>query len=193
MCQFACPPCEWISICLKVWLEQKDQLQAGRGGDTFNPSTREAEAGRFLSSRPAWSTEWVLGQPGLHRETLSQKNKNKQTNKPSFPNSSPCTHPPTPELLQQTASDFISLGVLIFLHLCYPVWANRFVQHCISSPLLLRSSFLAGTAKGIFQHRESDSNSLGEFEISSTMFKYTYYLRRFRLQKSCKVSTQSSR
>jgi hypothetical protein len=23
----------------------------------FNPSTREAEAGRFLSSRPAWSTE----------------------------------------------------------------------------------------------------------------------------------------
>jgi major histocompatibility complex class I len=24
---------------------------------TFNPSTREAEAGRFLSSRPAWSTQ----------------------------------------------------------------------------------------------------------------------------------------
>jgi hypothetical protein len=33
----------------------------------FNPSTREAEAGRFLSSRPAWSTEWVPGQSGLHR------------------------------------------------------------------------------------------------------------------------------
>jgi hypothetical protein len=27
----------------------------------FNPSTREAEAGGFLSSRPAWSTEWVPG------------------------------------------------------------------------------------------------------------------------------------
>ena len=39
----------------------------------FYPSTWEAEAGRFLSSRPAWSTEWVPGQPGLHRETLSQK------------------------------------------------------------------------------------------------------------------------
>jgi hypothetical protein len=26
-------------------------------GHTFNPSTREAEAGGFLSSRPAWSTE----------------------------------------------------------------------------------------------------------------------------------------
>jgi hypothetical protein len=25
----------------------------------FNPSTREAEAGGFLSSRPAWSTEWA--------------------------------------------------------------------------------------------------------------------------------------
>ena len=43
----------------------------------FNPSTCEAEAGRFLSSGPAWSTEWVPGQPGLYRETLSQKNKNK--------------------------------------------------------------------------------------------------------------------
>jgi hypothetical protein len=44
----------------------------------FNSSTREAEAeaGRFL--RPAWTTESVLGQPGLHRETLSRKNK--QTN-----------------------------------------------------------------------------------------------------------------
>ena len=40
----------------------------------FNPSTWEAEAGRFLSLRPAWSTKWVPGQPGLHRETLSQKN-----------------------------------------------------------------------------------------------------------------------
>jgi hypothetical protein len=40
---------------------------------TFDSSTWEAEAGRFLSSRPAWSTEWVPGQPGLHRETLSRK------------------------------------------------------------------------------------------------------------------------
>ena len=43
----------------------------------FNPSTGEAEAGGFLSSRPAWFTEWVPGQPGLHRETLSRKTKNK--------------------------------------------------------------------------------------------------------------------
>jgi hypothetical protein len=31
----------------------------------FNPSTWEAEAGEFLSSRPAWSTERVPRQPGL--------------------------------------------------------------------------------------------------------------------------------
>jgi hypothetical protein len=41
----------------------------------FNSSTWE-EAGRFLSSRPSWSTKWVQGQPGLYRETLSQKKKN---------------------------------------------------------------------------------------------------------------------
>jgi hypothetical protein len=44
----------------------------------FNPSTWEADTGRFLSSRPAWSTERVPGQPGLHRETLSRKTKNIQ-------------------------------------------------------------------------------------------------------------------
>ena len=45
----------------------------------FNHSTREAEAGVFLSSRPAWSTKWVPGQPGLYRETLSKKKKKKKT------------------------------------------------------------------------------------------------------------------
>jgi hypothetical protein len=48
----------------------------------FNPSTWEAEADGFLSSRPPWSIKWAPGQPGLHRETLSQnKQTNKQTNK----------------------------------------------------------------------------------------------------------------
>jgi hypothetical protein len=43
---------------------------------TLNPSTQvaeaEAEEGRSPSFRPAWSTERIPGQPGLHRETLSQ-------------------------------------------------------------------------------------------------------------------------
>jgi hypothetical protein len=43
---------------------------------TFNPTIWEAEAGGSLSSRPAWSTERVPGQPGLPREILSQKARN---------------------------------------------------------------------------------------------------------------------
>jgi hypothetical protein len=54
-------------------------------GHAFNPSTREAEAGRFLSSRPAWSTKWVRGQPGLYRETLSRK-----TNQPTNQKNNKC-------------------------------------------------------------------------------------------------------
>jgi hypothetical protein len=55
-------------------------IQPGVVAHSFNPSTWEAEAGRFLSSRPAWSTERVPGQPGLHRETLSQENKQTKKN-----------------------------------------------------------------------------------------------------------------
>ena len=44
---------------------------------TFKTSTWEAEAGKFLSSKPAWSRQRVPGQPGLHRETLSQKKEEK--------------------------------------------------------------------------------------------------------------------
>jgi hypothetical protein len=44
----------------------------------FETSTWEAEAGGFLSSSPAWSTELVPGQPGLHRKTLSRKKKKRK-------------------------------------------------------------------------------------------------------------------
>jgi hypothetical protein len=38
--------------------KQQDVIQKpGVVVHAFNPSTREAEAGRFLSSRPVWSTE----------------------------------------------------------------------------------------------------------------------------------------
>lgn len=39
---------------------------------------REAEAGESLSLRKAWSSEWVLGWPGLHGETLSLKTNKKR-------------------------------------------------------------------------------------------------------------------
>jgi hypothetical protein len=48
---------------------------------TFNTSTQEVEAGECLSSRPTWSTDRVLGQPGVHSETLSKKINEKKTEK----------------------------------------------------------------------------------------------------------------
>ena len=43
------------------------------GGDTFNPSTWEAEAGIFMNLRP--SLHRIPGQPGIHREIRSEKKK----------------------------------------------------------------------------------------------------------------------
>ena len=53
---------------------------------SFNPSTQEAETESFLQIlRPAWSTEWVPGQPGLHKKKPCQnKNKTKQNKKNIF-------------------------------------------------------------------------------------------------------------
>jgi hypothetical protein len=47
---------------------------------TLNPGIWEAEAGGFLSSRPAWSTERVPGQQGYtEKPCLGNKQTNKQT------------------------------------------------------------------------------------------------------------------
>jgi hypothetical protein len=59
----------------------KSGEQLGVVAHAFNPSTWEAETGRFLSSRPAWSTKWAPGQPGPYRETLSWKNQKKKKKK----------------------------------------------------------------------------------------------------------------
>jgi hypothetical protein len=45
---------------------------------TFYPSTLKAEAGKSLSSRPAWSIERVPGHPGLHRVPLSRNTKERK-------------------------------------------------------------------------------------------------------------------
>jgi hypothetical protein len=44
-------------ICLWIRNIIKNGFKPGVVAHTFNPSTREAEAGRFLSLRSAWSTK----------------------------------------------------------------------------------------------------------------------------------------
>jgi hypothetical protein len=69
--------------------ENRIKMCGGRLGvvvHTFNPSTQEAEAGRFLNSRPAWSTEFQDSQcyterPCLKKTKAKNKQPNKQTNK----------------------------------------------------------------------------------------------------------------
>jgi hypothetical protein len=54
---------------------KKKKRKPDMGVHVFNPSTQEAEAGEAggsMSSRPAWSVQWVPGKPG-NKETLSQK------------------------------------------------------------------------------------------------------------------------
>jgi hypothetical protein len=43
------------TLCMIKWL--KIESKPGVVAHAFNPSTWEAEAGGFLSSRPAWSTK----------------------------------------------------------------------------------------------------------------------------------------
>jgi hypothetical protein len=57
----------------------------------FNPSTWEAEAGKFLSSRPAWSTESTrtaraTEKPYLEKQKTKQNKTKKQTNKKTTKN-----------------------------------------------------------------------------------------------------------
>jgi hypothetical protein len=51
---------------------------------TFNPSTREAEAGGFLSSRPAWSLVYKVSSRtarAIQRNPVSKKKKKKKEKK----------------------------------------------------------------------------------------------------------------
>ena len=47
----------------------------------FNPRTWEAEAGKFLSSRPTWSTEWVPGQQGYKEKPCLEKKERERERK----------------------------------------------------------------------------------------------------------------
>ena len=67
----ACTHTRTINKSLKSWAWWRTPLTPALG--------KQRQAGRFLSSRPVWSSKWVPEQPGLHRETLSGKTN--QTNK----------------------------------------------------------------------------------------------------------------
>ena len=45
---------------------------------TFNPSTQEAEAGEFLSSRPAWSTARAIQRNPVSKNQKEKKKKKKR-------------------------------------------------------------------------------------------------------------------
>jgi hypothetical protein len=47
----------------------------------FNPSTWEAETGGFLSSRPAWSTEFQDSQGYTEKPCLKKTKQNRTNNK----------------------------------------------------------------------------------------------------------------
>jgi hypothetical protein len=68
-------------------LELKDhQFEPGVVENAFNPSTREAEAGRFLSLRPAYLQSELQDSQGYTEKPCLKKTKtktNKQTNKKS--------------------------------------------------------------------------------------------------------------
>jgi hypothetical protein len=73
------PTCGVISLgILCKFTSRKEWMSAGQW---WHMPLNPALGRQALSSRPALSTEWVPGQPGLHRETLSPKQTNKQTNK----------------------------------------------------------------------------------------------------------------
>ena len=67
---------------LHIWLVKTHYLKSPKVTQAvvayaFNPSTWEA--GRSLSLRLAWSTEWVSGEPGLQRNPVWKKqNKTKK-------------------------------------------------------------------------------------------------------------------
>jgi hypothetical protein len=86
-----CPHPRWM-------LQSPDfnsEIQLGVVVHAFNPSTREAEAGRFLSSRPAWSTKWVPGRKTLSQKTQKKNKKQKNKNKKKTKKNPKLWDPPT--------------------------------------------------------------------------------------------------
>lgn len=63
---------------LFITSESRCHLRTPQEPDSDPSTRREAEGGKSLNSMLAWSTERVLGQPGLHREAPSWEEKRKK-------------------------------------------------------------------------------------------------------------------
>jgi hypothetical protein len=62
----------------KINYTQTESLARRCGAHLLFQHLREEEAGRSLSWRPAWSTEWVLGKPGYTEKPCLEKPKTKR-------------------------------------------------------------------------------------------------------------------
>jgi hypothetical protein len=69
----------------KLWLFKENKTKPGVVvAHAFDPSTQEAEAGGFLSSRPAWSTNRTIQRNPVSKNKTKQnktKQKENETNK----------------------------------------------------------------------------------------------------------------
>jgi hypothetical protein len=144
----------------------------------FNPSTWEAEAGGFLSLRPAWSTKWVPGQTGLYRETLSRKTKKKKKKKKDF-------------LL--IFYYFRCVGVLsVFImvyHMC--AWCPQSPKECITSPeleleMLMRCHVGAGNRASVLITAERAPHPhISSLNHSWIIFNMLLFIKPLCLRGSC--------
>ena len=75
---------------------------AGLVTHAFNPSTWEAEAGRFLSLRPAWSTELSSRTARSTQRNPVSKNKNNNSNNNNNKKISICSEKTTNRADRQT-------------------------------------------------------------------------------------------
>ena len=64
---------------LKILGEKGREDDKDEGEQRRRWKKSRAKAGLSLSSRPAWSIEKVPGLPGLHRETMSKQQQQKDT------------------------------------------------------------------------------------------------------------------
>jgi hypothetical protein len=88
-------------------------LKPGLVAHAFNPSTREAEAGGFLSLRPAWSTELSSRTARATQRNPVSKNQKKKKEK---------------KFLKNIKRIVLFLGIVWFAYQKFESWAGEMAQ-----------------------------------------------------------------